>query len=49
MMFDDTMNLLQMFQPAGKDSSFYVFTSPPPLPTPFYEEKIRAGWNVESI
>ena len=48
MMFDDTMNLLQMFQPAGKDSRILVLNYSPHIRTLCYQEKIEpAGmWNL---
>ena len=47
-MFDDTMNLLQMFQPAGKDSSILVLNYSPHIRSHCYQEKIEpAGmWNL---
>ena len=48
MMFDDTMNLLQMLQPAGKDSRILVLNYSPHIRTLCYQEKIEpAGmWNL---
>ena len=48
MMFDDTMNLLQMFQPAGKDSSILVLNYSPHIRSHCYQEQIEpAGmWNL---
>ena len=48
MMFDDTMNLLQMFQPEKKDSTILILNYSPHIRTFFYQERIEPAsmWNL---